>query len=377
MQSPDQVSRGNSRDRFLFAAHDGVNALVLLVMLGLPYAGSSLLVQDYLTGKILHLLGLMWFFGGLILATFCVSRFIWMQPSLDHEKIAYGFRFILVLELCCIPSIALMAYGGMAMASRMGGFERWPWAYQGYLMLLYSPPVMMIIPRLYHKRLIKNAHVHIEREKRLAFWQDWSFIAVMTLFMGYLTTSMLRKFTLFWRPCDTPPRFPRRRSPATTQRRALRRRSHARSKSCPWALRPEPGDTRRRVNAPAAAPVTSPALQRSRGARRRSSHSPGFPPRTRRRSRTCGRRKSSGHRRGIVRLVLVEQLDLHQRNVRVPAKRSVVLQLSRIPDGIEEGSDRPEVGHAASLSQPVGRRSTALLPRNRHRSQPPVENSFA
>jgi hypothetical protein len=64
-------------------------------------------------------------------------------------------------------------------------------------MLLYTPLVLMIIPRLYHKRLIKNAAVSIEREKRLAFWQDWSFIAVMALVMGYLAASMIRKFTLF------------------------------------------------------------------------------------------------------------------------------------------------------------------------------------
>ena len=197
MQSPDQEPKGNPSDPFLFAAHDGVNALVLLFMLGLPYAGPSLLVENYLTAKMLHQLGLMWFFGGLIVCAVCVSRFIWMQPSLDHDKIAYGFRFILVLELCSIPSIALMAYGGMSMVSRMGGFEHWPWAYQGYLMLLYTPPVLMIIPRFYHKRLIKNSAVRIEREKRLAFWQDWSFVVVMTLVMGYLVASMVRKFTLF------------------------------------------------------------------------------------------------------------------------------------------------------------------------------------
>ena len=197
MQDPNQKPRGNARDRLLFAAHDITNVLVLLIVLGLPHADPQLLVQDYLLAKILHLLGLGWFFGGLIVATVTVSRFVWTQPSLDHEKLAHGFRFLLVLELLSIPSIALIAYGGFAMVSQLGGLESHPWANQGYLAALYSPVALMITPRLYHKRLIKNPNVHIERERRLAFWLDWSFIVVMAVGVGSLATSMVRKVALF------------------------------------------------------------------------------------------------------------------------------------------------------------------------------------
>lgn len=197
MQRSDRRPGRNSGDRFLFAAHDGVNVLVLLLVLGLPHAGPGLLVQDYTTARLLHLLGLGWFYGGLIAAPVSVSRFIWMQPHLDHDKLAHGFRFLLVLELFGIPSLALIAYGGMAMVSQLGGLEPQQWAYQGYLAVLYSPVALMITPRLYHKRLIKNPDVHIQREKRLAFWLDWSFIAVMTLGVGSLAASMLRKVPLF------------------------------------------------------------------------------------------------------------------------------------------------------------------------------------
>ena len=147
--------------------------------------------------KVLHLLGVGWFYGGLITSSVAVSRFIWMQPALDHDKLAHGFRFILVLEVFCIPSIILIAYAGMAMVSQLGSLESQPWAHQGYLALLYSPIALMITPQLYHKRLIKNPNVHIERERRLAFWMDWSFIIVMTLGIGYLVVSMVRKTTLF------------------------------------------------------------------------------------------------------------------------------------------------------------------------------------
>ena len=187
----------NSRDPLLFAAHDGINVLVLLFVFGLPHVGTGLLVQDYTNAKILHLLGIGWLYGGLLLSTAIVSRFIWTQPSLDHAKLAHGYRFILVLELFCIPSLALTAYGGMAMVSHLGGLESQPWANQGYLALLYSPVALMITPRLYHKRLIKNPDVHIEREQRLAFWLDWSFIAVMTLGVGGLAASMVWKDPLF------------------------------------------------------------------------------------------------------------------------------------------------------------------------------------
>jgi hypothetical protein len=147
--------------------------------------------------KVLHLLGVGWFYGGLITSSVAVSRFIWMQPALDHEKLAHGFRFLLVLELVSIPSLALIAYGGVAMVSSLGGLEAQPWAYQGYLAVLFSPVALMITPRLYHKRLIKNPDVDIEREKRLAFWLDWSFIAVMTLGVGGLAASMVWKDPLF------------------------------------------------------------------------------------------------------------------------------------------------------------------------------------
>jgi len=83
------------------------------------------------------------------------------------------------------------------MVSQLGGLESQRWAYQGYLALLFSPVVLMITPRLYHKRLIKNPDVHIEREKRLAFWMDSSFIVVMTLGVGLLAASMVRKAPLF------------------------------------------------------------------------------------------------------------------------------------------------------------------------------------
>jgi hypothetical protein len=197
LQPPDSKAKSKPGDPFLFAAHDGVNVLALLLVFGLAYAGPGLLVQNYMTAKFLHLLGLGWFFAGVIASPVSVSRFIWMQPSLDHDKLAHGFRFLLVLELFGIPSIALIAYGGMAMVVQVGGLESQRWAYQGYLALLYSPVVMMITPRLYHKRLIKNPDVDIEREKRLAFWLDWSFIVVMALGVGLLANSMLWKVPLF------------------------------------------------------------------------------------------------------------------------------------------------------------------------------------
>jgi hypothetical protein len=139
----------------------------------------------------------MWFYGGLILSSFCLSRFVWTQPSLDHDKLAYGYRVILVLEFWCIPSIALMAYGGMAMVSQMGGLESQRWAYHGYLFLLATPPILMIIPRLYHKRLIRNGQIDVARERRLALWQDWLFIALMTAIVGAMSASMVWKSVLF------------------------------------------------------------------------------------------------------------------------------------------------------------------------------------
>lgn len=197
VQAPDRERHASPGDPFLFAAHDGVNVLTLLFVLALPYADASLFVQDYFDAKVLHLLGVGWFYGGLIASPVVLSRFIWMQPALDHDKLAHGFRFLLVLEVVSIPSLILIAYAGVAMVSQLGGFESNPWAYQGYLAVLYSPLALMITPRLYHKRLIKSPTVQIERERRLAFWLDWSFIVVMNLGVGYLAASMIWKTPLF------------------------------------------------------------------------------------------------------------------------------------------------------------------------------------
>jgi hypothetical protein len=43
-----------------------------------------------------------------------------MQPDLDHAKLAHGFRFLLVLEVFCIPSIiTVMTLGIGALAASM------------------------------------------------------------------------------------------------------------------------------------------------------------------------------------------------------------------------------------------------------------------
>lgn len=183
-------------DKRLFAAHDSVNILVFLFLLGLPYLPRDLLPGDYMAGKLLHLAGLLWFYGGLILSAFSASRLVWSQPALSHGKIAYGYRFILLLELWCIPSIALLAYGGMAMADKIGGLQANPWAFHGYLFLLATPPILMAIPRFYHKRLITDVDLNLAKEKRLALLQDWAFIVLMTVIVVAISASMLWKTAL-------------------------------------------------------------------------------------------------------------------------------------------------------------------------------------
>lgn len=185
-----------SRDPLLYGAHDGINILVFLILIGLYNSGPNWLIDDYVVGKFLHLCGFVWFFGGLVLASFAMSRYVWTQASLDHKRLADGYRFILILELWCIPSIALIAYGGMVMIVKMGGLDAHVWAYQAYWFLLVTPPILMIIPRFYHKRFIKDPNVDIAREKRSAFWQDWGFIIIMTLFMAALVLSMIRKMPM-------------------------------------------------------------------------------------------------------------------------------------------------------------------------------------
>ena len=184
-------------DLVLFAAHDVVSVLVFIFLLALPYVSTEIFLSSYASGKIIHLLGLMWFYGGLIFSSFCLSRFVWSQPSLDQDKLAYGYRVILVLEFWCIPSIALLAYGGMSMVEQLGGLKSQLWAYHGYLFLLATPPVLMIISRFYHKRFIRAASLDVRREQRLAVWQDWIFIFLMTGVVGAISASMVWKSAIF------------------------------------------------------------------------------------------------------------------------------------------------------------------------------------
>lgn len=186
----------NVRDSTLFAAHDIVNILVFLFLLSLPYASGKFLIADYSAGKWLHLAGLLWFYAGLVFGAFCLSRFVWTQPALDHEKLAHGYRVILVLELWCIPSIAMLAYGGMAMVAQVGGLDTHKWAYHGYIFLLATPPILMVIPRFYHKRLIRNPAINLVKEQRLALFQDWIFIFLMTAIVLAISASMIWKTAL-------------------------------------------------------------------------------------------------------------------------------------------------------------------------------------
>lgn len=183
-------------DSLLYRAHDGINILVFLVLLRLYVGDSSWLLQDYYIGRFLHLLGFAWFFGGLIFASFVMSRYVWGQAALNHQRLAEGFRFILMLEFWCIPSVAMIAYGGMVMVERLGGLEPNPWAHQAYWFLLATPPILMIIPRFYHKRFIQDPEIDFAYEKRKAFWQDWIFIVLMALMMGALVYTMMYKTPL-------------------------------------------------------------------------------------------------------------------------------------------------------------------------------------
>jgi hypothetical protein len=191
------VSTTSRRDAFWFLCHDVINIFVLLILIGLHHADSRWVTGDYMTGKFLHLLGFAWFFGGLIFASFAISRYVWSQASLDHLRLADGYRFILQLEFWCIPSIALIAYGGMMMVTQIGGLEVNGWASQAYGFLLATPPILMITTRFFHKRFIQDATLNIARQKLTAFWQDWLFIIVMILMMVALTFSMLQKTPLF------------------------------------------------------------------------------------------------------------------------------------------------------------------------------------
>ena len=184
-------------DTTLFRSHDIANILVFLFVIGLPYAGAGLFPASYQAGKLLHLMGLVWFFGGLIFAAFCASRFVWSQPNLDHDRVAWSFRAILVLELFCIPSIALMAYGGVAMANQLGGVNSQAWMFHGYLFLLGTPIILMVIPRFYHKRIIKDVELDIAKEQRLALWQDWVFIVLMSALLAAISGSMVWKTPIF------------------------------------------------------------------------------------------------------------------------------------------------------------------------------------
>lgn len=183
-------------DSSLFIGHDIVNLSAFMVLLALPYLPAELFTDNYNAAKFLHLTGLLWFYGGLIVATFCLSRFVWTQPELDHGKLAYGYRAILLLELWCIPSVALLAFGGMAMVHQIGGLDLHRWAYHGYLFLLATPPILMAIPRFYHKRLINNSQLNLMQEQRKARIQDWLFILLMSGVILAISASMMWKTAL-------------------------------------------------------------------------------------------------------------------------------------------------------------------------------------
>ncbi len=180
----------HEKDTLLFNVHDGINVLALLFVISLYFAESRLITLNYETGKTLHLLGVLWFYGGMIMAAFVLNRFIFEQPAIDLDKIADGYRFMLLLEVGCALSIGLIAIGGMAMLAQRGGVAAHAWAAEAYYILFFVPPIYIVSSRIWHRRFIKAVNINIEREKRIAFWQDWLYVIGMTAAVLFLSSTM-------------------------------------------------------------------------------------------------------------------------------------------------------------------------------------------
>ncbi len=181
----------HERDPLLFVFHDGINVLTLLFIISFYFVEPGFITLNYGTGKTLHLLGVIWFYGGLIMGATVLNRFIFEHRVVDLDIIADGYRFMLLLEMFCVPSIGLIAIGGLAMLAQKGGLDAHAWAAEAYHILFFIPPIYIVSSRIWHRRFIKAVNINIARETRIAFWQDWGYVIGMTAAVLLLSSTMI------------------------------------------------------------------------------------------------------------------------------------------------------------------------------------------
>ena len=159
-----------------------VNSLFLAILVLGALAGwvTFPLFVSYQTVKIIHLAGLILFFGNMIAGP------VWLLVawySGDMPLIRYAFRLLRLTDLwLTIPGIDLMVLSGISLASIYGGVTEQSWLYQSMLAMLalwiLALPVIYFQEKIY-RQLENPATMAVDLKKNVNRWGIWGSMVML------------------------------------------------------------------------------------------------------------------------------------------------------------------------------------------------------
>ena len=135
--------------------------------------------------KILHLSGLVLFFGNMIAGP------VWLMVawySGDMRLIRYSFRLLKLTDMwLTIPGVDLMVLSGLSLASLFGG-EQTPWIYNSMLAMLalwvLALPVVYYQEKIY--RQLENPEIQtVMLEKNVNWWGIWGTLVLLPVILVF------------------------------------------------------------------------------------------------------------------------------------------------------------------------------------------------
>lgn len=158
------------------------NSLFLVALVAGALAGwvRIPLMFSYQGYKIIHLSGLVLFFGNMIAGP------VWLLVawySADMPLIRYAFRLLRLTDLwLTLPGIDLMVLSGLGLAGVFGGVTAQPWLYRSMVAMLalwaLAIPVLYYQEKIY--RLLDNpATQATDLEKNVNRWGIWGTVVML------------------------------------------------------------------------------------------------------------------------------------------------------------------------------------------------------
>jgi uncharacterized membrane protein len=144
-------------------------ALVLVAVVVAWWMPPWSLVLPYEWHKVLHLTGVIVFFGNMVVGPLWVA-FAW--PAADRSHLGFALRTLLAADIwLTTPGVQLTVWNGLFLAGSMGGVRVHPWLAQSLVLVVITAllSVAAVLPA--QERLARAAETNDEAALRAAIWR--------------------------------------------------------------------------------------------------------------------------------------------------------------------------------------------------------------